>query len=46
MEAQDVSTYALSDDERADLKAALDEVAGGDVASDAEVAAVFSRRFG
>jgi hypothetical protein len=43
METQDSSTYVLSEEERADLEAALEEVARGEVASDAEVAAVFRR---
>lgn len=43
MEAQDTSTYVLSDEERADLEAALEEVARGDIASDAEVAKAFRR---
>lgn len=46
MEAQDAAPYILSDEERADLEAALDEIAKGDIASDAEVAAVFARRSG
>jgi DNA-binding NarL/FixJ family response regulator len=46
MEAQNAAPYILSDEERADLEAALDEVAKGDIASDAEVAAVFARRSG
>jgi hypothetical protein len=40
MEAQDLNHYCLSDDERADIEAALEEVERDDVASDAEVAAV------
>jgi len=43
MEAQDTSPYALSDEERADLQAALDEVARGEIASDGEIAALFAR---
>jgi hypothetical protein len=35
--------YCLSDDERADIEAALEEVERDEVASDAEVAAVFNR---
>ena len=46
MEAEASSVYELSDDERSDLEAALEEVARGDVASDEEVAAVFARRRG
>lgn len=38
-----VAPYKLSADERADLEAALDEARRGDFASDAEVAAMFSR---
>jgi hypothetical protein len=44
MEAQDGSTYELSDEERADLEAALEEAAQGEIATDAEVAAVFAKR--
>jgi hypothetical protein len=43
MENWDRSPYTLSDDERADIEAALDEMARGEVASDAEVEALFSR---
>ncbi len=43
MEAQDTSTYVLSDEERADLEAALEEVARGEIASVAEVAKTFRR---
>jgi hypothetical protein len=43
MEAQDTATYVLSDEERADLHAALDEAGGGDLASEAEITAVFAR---
>jgi hypothetical protein len=46
MEAEAAPVYELSDDERSDLVAALEEVARGDVASDEEVAAVFARRRG
>ena len=45
MEAQAVTPYVLSAEERADLEAALDQIAEGDVAPDAEVAAIFARRF-
>jgi hypothetical protein len=44
MEAQDLGHYCLSDDERADIEAALEEVERDEVASDAEVAVVFNRR--
>jgi hypothetical protein len=43
MEEQDTTTYVLSDEERADLQAALDEAGGGDLASEAEIIAVFAR---
>ena len=43
MEAQDAAPYELSDEEMADIDAALEEVARGEVASDQEVAAVFNR---
>jgi hypothetical protein len=43
MEAQDSTPYRLSDDERADIEAALEELARGEVASDKDVAAVFNR---
>ena len=43
MEAEDLSVYSLSDEERADLEAALDEVARGEVASEAEVVRTFAR---
>jgi hypothetical protein len=43
MEAQDVGLYRLSDEERADIEAALEEVFRGEVASDAEAKAVFDR---
>ena len=46
MEAEDLSVYSLSDEERADLEAALDEVARGEVASEAEVVRPFARRRG
>ncbi|MBZ0230419.1 MAG: hypothetical protein K8F58_18475 [Bauldia sp.] len=46
MESQDASTYELSEDERADLDAALGEVSRGEIASDAEVAAAFARKRG
>ena len=41
MEAEAASLYRLSAEERADIEAALAEIARGEVASDAEVAAVF-----
>jgi hypothetical protein len=40
MEAEDLGPYRLSDEERADIEAALAE---DDVATDAEVAEVFGR---
>jgi len=43
MEAEDTGVYRLTPEERADLEAALEEMAQGDVASDAEVAATFGR---
>jgi hypothetical protein len=44
MEAQELSVYQLSDEENADLDAALEEVARGEIATDAEVASVFARK--
>lgn len=43
MEAEPLGVYRLTDEERADLDAALAEVERGEVASDAEVAALFAR---
>jgi predicted transcriptional regulator len=43
MEEQDTAPYVLSDEERREIEAALDEIARGEVASDEEVAAVFAR---
>jgi len=43
MEAQDVTEYALSPEERADIEEALGEVERGEIASDDEVAEVFRR---
>ena len=43
IEAQDVTEYALSPEERADIEEALREVDRGEIASDAEVAEVFHR---
>jgi hypothetical protein len=43
MEDQDTGIYRLSDEERAEIRAALAEVERGEVASDEEVAAVFNR---
>jgi len=43
MEAQDATPYRLSDEERADIEAALQEIERDEVASEAEVAAVFAR---
>jgi predicted transcriptional regulator len=44
MEAQDSSTYVLSDEERADVEAALAEAARGEFATDEEVAAVLGHK--
>jgi hypothetical protein len=44
LEAQDGAIYELSAEEREDIDAALDEVSKGDIASDAEVAALFGRK--
>jgi hypothetical protein len=43
MEAGELGTYVLSDEERADIELALEEVARGEFASDDEVAATFER---
>ena len=43
MEDQDNGVYRLSDEERAEIRAALTEVERGEVASVEEVAAVFNR---
>lgn len=43
MEAEGTEPYALSSEERADLEAALEEVARGEIASETEVQAAFSR---
>lgn len=43
MEAQDPRPYQLSDDERADIDAALEEFARGEIATDEEVGRVFDR---
>jgi hypothetical protein len=43
MEAQETSPYSLSDEERADIDAALAEIDAGDVATDDEVATLFRR---
>jgi predicted transcriptional regulator len=43
MEGQDANLYRLSEEERADIDQALEEMARGEVASDEEVAAVFNR---
>ena len=43
MEAEDATPYRLSAEERADIEAALEELARGEVASDAQVAATFDR---
>ena len=38
MEREETGVYRLSDDERAEMRAALPEIERGEVASDAEVA--------
>jgi predicted transcriptional regulator len=43
MESEDTGVYRLSDEERAEIRAALAEIERGEVASDEEVAAVFNR---
>ena len=43
MHALDIGDYTVTDDERADLEAALGEVRRGEFASVAEVAAIFTR---
>jgi hypothetical protein len=43
MEAQETSPYSLSDEERADIDAALAEIDAGDVATDDDVATLFRR---
>jgi hypothetical protein len=43
MEAEEVTPYVLSDEERAEIDAALEEVARGEIASEAEVEAFFAR---
>jgi predicted transcriptional regulator len=43
MESNGRAVYQLSDEERADIKAALEEVDRGEVASDQDVAAVFDK---
>jgi len=43
MESEGSGLYELSDEERADIDAALEEMARGEVASDDEVAATFAR---
>jgi predicted transcriptional regulator len=43
MESEDNGVYRLSEEERAEIRAALAEVERGEVASDADVAAVFDR---
>jgi hypothetical protein len=43
MEGQDTGIYRLSDQERAEIRAALEEIERGEVASEEEVAAVFNR---
>ena len=43
IEAQDTEVYVLSDEERADLSAALEEGERGEIADQTEVAAIFDR---
>lgn len=43
MEAQDASVYRLSDEERADIDASLEELARGEIALNEEVRATFDR---
>jgi hypothetical protein len=43
MEEQDTTTYVLSDEERADLHAALDEVSRRDIALESEALAILAR---
>jgi hypothetical protein len=43
MESEAVGTYDLSGEERADLEAALEEIARGDLATEAEIETVFAR---
>jgi predicted transcriptional regulator len=43
MEDQDLGIYRLSDEERAEIRAALTEVERGEVATDEQVAAVFNK---
>jgi hypothetical protein len=43
MESHAPDPYVLNPEERADLEAALEEVARGEIATDAEVEAVFAR---
>ena len=43
IEGRHVGVYRLSDEERADIEAALEEVARGEVASAEDAAAVFDR---
>ncbi len=43
MEAEGTKPYVLSPDEEADLRQALEEVARGELASDAEVETFFAR---
>lgn len=43
LDSLEAEPYELSPEERADLEEALEEVKRGEIASDAEVAAVFAR---
>jgi hypothetical protein len=46
MEREAGATYELSEEERADLEVALEEIGRGDLATEAEVEAVFARHRG
>lgn len=43
MEAEEIGPYRLSDEDRADIEAAIEEIERGEVATDAEVEKVFAR---
>jgi hypothetical protein len=44
MEEHETEVYRLSDEERVEIRAALEEVARGEFASDEEIAALFQTR--
>jgi hypothetical protein len=44
MEEHETGVYRLSDEERGEIRAALEEVARGEFASDEEIAALFQTR--